>query len=147
MSAARPQRQVSMDNDYYINIGQLTNKILAIGLGGGVGTTAGVTPVVALWASTTSQAAGVTTVALTAISTAGSALLKDAGRTYVSAGRSFRKVQLVVPQGSNGTTSTFGVAGAAGTSLPNQDFFTGYIEVGFDAASGTTPTPVAKWGR
>ena len=147
MSVTRPHRQVSMDNEYYINIGQLTNKIFAIGLGGGVGTTTGVTPVAALWASTTSAAAGATTVALTAVSTAGSALLRDEGRTYVSAGRSFRKVQLVVPQGSNGSTSTFGVAGSAGTSLPNQDYFSGYIEVGFDAASGTTPTPVAKWGR
>jgi hypothetical protein len=88
------------------------------------------------------------------ISTAGGALLKDLGKSYVSSGRSFRKVQLVVPQYNNGTTSTFGVAGLGGSAMPNMDYLTGYIEVGFDAATRGThpaepfgPTPVAKWGR
>jgi hypothetical protein len=27
------------------------------------------------------------------------------------------------------------------------DYLTGFIEVGFDTAAGTTPTPVVKWGR
>jgi hypothetical protein len=38
------------------------------------------------------------------------------------------------------------VGGATGT-VPNQDYLTGFIEIGFDAAPGTSPTPVAKWGR
>ena len=74
----------------------------------------------------------------------GAGILKDVGRTYVSAGRTFRKVQLVVPQ-STGTVSTFGVNGQTGT-LPLQDFLEGYIEVGFEGQAVGGPTPVAKFG-
>lgn len=82
---------------------------------------------------------------LSSLSSAGAGLLKDLGRTYISGGRTFRKVQLVVPQ-STGTVSTNGVGGKVGTS-PLEDYLTGYIEVGFDVAAGITPAPVAKWGR
>jgi hypothetical protein len=67
------------------------------------------------------------------------------GRTYISGGRTFRRVQLVVPQ-STGTVSTGGVSGRVGTT-PNEDYLTGFIEVGFSEAAGSTPAPVAKWGR
>ena len=139
-------RQVSMDNEYFINIGDLRDKIFAIGLGGGSGPTAGVQPVIATWAAT----AGGPAALKTNLQTTGGTLLKDAGRTYVSAGRAFRKVQLVVPQGSGAThtaASTFGVGGFAGSALPQQDFYTGYIEVGFEGSAAVLPTPVAKWGR
>jgi hypothetical protein len=141
-SVDRATRQVSMDNEYYINVGVIANRILA------VGTATGATPVPVQWASTGSLAAGANLPPLwSSLSTTASLLLKDLGRTYVSSGRTFRKVQYVLPQGSNGTNSTFGVTGSGGTALPNQDYFTGYIETGFDLASGTTPAPVAKWGR
>jgi hypothetical protein len=70
------------------------------------------------------------------------------GRTVVSAGRTFRKVQLVVNNsqrnGANFALSTNGVAGAINTT-PIQDFLTGYIELGFD---GTGPSaPVVPYGR
>jgi hypothetical protein len=70
------------------------------------------------------------------------------GRTVVSAGRTFRKVQLVVNNsqrnGANFALSTNGVAGAISTT-PVQDFLTGYIELGFD---GTGPSaPVVPYGR
>ena len=131
-----------MDNEYYINVGVITNRIFA------VGTAAGATPVPVQWASTGSLAAAATNTLFTNLSTTAAVLLKDLGRTYVSAGRTFRKVQYVLPQGANGTTSTFGVTGSGGSSLPNQDYFTGYIEVGFDMTTGVTvPAPVAKWGR
>ena len=140
-----------MDNEYYINIGDLRNKIYAIGLGGGVGATAGVQPVVATWAvGAATGGVGVLSTLSTNLATAGATLLKDAGRTYVSAGRAFRKVQLVVPQGSganNTALSTFGVGGKAGVALPDQDFYTGYIEIGFEGSAAVLPTPVAKWGR
>jgi hypothetical protein len=129
-SVGRTQRIVSLDNEFYIPIGSLTGLVLALNTTTNQLSTA-------TWAYFGSRY-------LSSIQTAGG-LLKDHGKTYLSGGRTFRKVQLVVPQ-STGTQSTFGVGGATGTT-PNQDFLTGYIEVGFDATSGTAPTPVAKWGR
>jgi hypothetical protein len=129
-SVGRSQRIVSLDNEFYIPIGSLTNLVFALNTTTNQLTTA-------TWATFGSRY-------LSSVQTAGG-LLKDHGKTYLSGGRTFRKVQLVVPQ-STGTQSTFGVGGATGTT-PNQDYLTGYIEVGFDAAAGTAPTPVAKWGR
>jgi len=130
-SVGRSQRIVSLDNEFYIPVADLTNRILALNATTGQLSTA-------TWAAIGSRY-------LSSVNGAGAGLLKDHGRTYISGGRTFRKIQLVVPQ-STGTQSTFGVGGATGTN-PNQDYLTGFIEVGFDAASGTTPTPVAKWGR
>jgi len=80
---------------------------------------------------------------------AGAGLLKDMGRTVVSSLRTFRKVQLVTTgvAGSNSTLSTFGVGGAAGTAAGavGQDYFTGYIELGFEGNG--VPAPVARYGR
>lgn len=122
-------RGTSMDNEFYLPIGDCSAKIFALNT-----TTSALT--VASWAS------GAYT---NSVNAAGAGLLKDVGKTYVSGGRTFRKVQLVIPQGTK-LTSTFGVAGGSGTT-PLSDYLTGYIELGFDAASGTTPTPVVKWGR
>lgn len=77
--------------------------------------------------------------ALSSITRAGGALLKDMGRTVVSSTRTFRKIQLVI-----NNVSSFGVGGPAGTT-PNSDYFTGYIELGFDGTG--TPAPVARFGR
>jgi hypothetical protein len=73
------------------------------------------------------------------------------GKTVVSSGVHFRKVQLVLPQGTlpaalanAGTTSTFGVGGSASLSgMP--DFLTGYVRLGFEGQS--TPAPLAVFGR
>jgi hypothetical protein len=84
---------------------------------------------------------------LSSINGAGAGLLKDMGRTVVSAGRTFRKVQLVVNNSQsnrgNYALSTNGVAGQINTT-PIQDFLTGYIEFGFE---GTGPSaPVVQYG-
>lgn len=84
---------------------------------------------------------------LSSINGAGAGILKDLGRTVVSAGRTFRKVQLVVNSSRSGGTnyalSTNGVAGQINTT-PIQDFLTGYIEFGFE---GTGPSaPVVQYG-
>ena len=91
---------------------------------------------------------------LSSINGAGAGLLKDMGKTVVSAGRTFRKVQLVVNASRSGGTnyalSTNGVAGvgtyqAGTTTSAVQDFLTGYIELGFE---GTGPSaPVVPYGR
>ncbi len=69
----------------------------------------------------------------------GAGKLRDMGRTYVSSGRVFRKIQLIVP--NTQVTSTFGVEGNQNTS-PNVDYLTGYIELGWEGAG--TPAPVAR---
>jgi hypothetical protein len=129
---ARSQRIVSLDNEFYIPIGNLNGLVYALN------TTSNQLSV-ASWATFGSRY-------LSSVNAAGAGLLKDHGRTYLSGGRTFRKVQLVIPQSTGTLTSTFGVGGATGTA-PYQDFLTGFIETGFDAASGALPTPVAKWGR
>jgi len=129
MSAITVRRVISVDNEYYMPIADCSAKIFALNTTTGVLTGA-------TWASGAY---------VNSVNASGAGLLKDVGTTYVSGGRTFRKVQLVIPQGTK-LTSTFGVAGAAGTT-PLSDFLTGYIEVGFDTAAGTTPTPVVKWGR
>lgn len=122
-------RQVSTDAGYYVPIGNLMGKISAEPLvaGGPLSTAA--------WATTSKFTS--------TINAAGTgALLKDMGKTLVSAGRTFRKVQLVHPS----TPSTFGVQGDAGTT-PNVDYLTGYIELGFEAQGLGSPAPVALFGR
>jgi hypothetical protein len=73
-------------------------------------------------------------------------LLKDMGRTVVSAGRTFRKFAPVL---SGNALSTFGVVGAAGTST-NAGYGSFYLEVGRDgsalANSGAgSPAPIARY--
>jgi len=69
----------------------------------------------------------------------GAGKLRDMGKTLVSSGRVFRKIQLIVP--NTQTTSTFGVEGNSPTT-PNTDYLTGYIELGWEGAG--TPAPVAR---
>jgi len=74
------------------------------------------------------------------INSAGGCKLRDMGRTYVSTGRVFRKVQLIVQ--NTQVTSTFGVEGRVNTT-PVEDYLTGYIELGWEG-SGGQPAPVAR---
>lgn len=82
---------------------------------------------------------GVGTKYTSSINGPGAGKLRDMGKTYLSAGRVFRKVQLIVA--NTQTTSTFGVEGNQNTS-PNVDYLTGYIELGWEGAG--TPAPVAR---
>ena len=66
----------------------------------------------------------------------GAGKLRDLGKTVVSSGRVFRKVQLVVP--NTATLSTFGVEGATASS-PNVDYLTGYIELGWEGNGQAAP--------
>jgi hypothetical protein len=69
----------------------------------------------------------------------GAGKLRDMGKTYVSAGRTFRKIQLVVYG-----LSTYGVAGKDDVSAPTDEFLTGYIELGWEGGSANAPAPVAR---
>lgn len=119
-------RQLSANGGYFIPIASLQNKVYAYNATAGAQTFS-----TASWANS-----GITS---TMIATAGAGLLRDMGKTVVSASRTFRKVQLVLS-----TTSTFGVGGNAPTT-PNQDFLTGYIELGFEGPGNFSA--VACYGR
>lgn len=131
-------KQTADDNQYYINIGSLYGKILSrnaegsnnTGLVGGTFSTAS-------WSFLAGGAV------LSTMLTAGGVILKDMGRTVVSSLRTFRKIQLVLPA----SASTFGVGGRSGTvaGASGEDYYTGYIELGFEGNG--TPAPVAKFGR
>lgn len=71
----------------------------------------------------------------------GAGRLRDLGKTYISASRAFRKVQLVWY--GTGAGSTFGVNGSSGTA-PDSDYLTGYIELGWEGNG--IPAPVARMG-
>lgn len=131
-SVLRAQRIVSLDNEFYIPIASATGLIFALNTSNSQLSTAS-------WANFGSRY-------LSSVNGAGAGLLKDLGKTYLSGGRTFRKIQLVVPQ-STYTVSTGGVQGGAPGTNPNQDFLTGYIEVGFSESSASQPAPFAKWGR
>ena len=134
-------RQISTDSDYFIAVASLGNQVFATPDAAGV---------VVPWVSTGGLYAANTTfsTAFTRGSTVGT-ILKDMGKSVVSSGIYFRKIQLVVPQSGGvgvvaGATSTFGVAGTASvTGVP--DFYTGYIRLGFEGQG--VPAPVAKFGR
>jgi len=79
---------------------------------------------------------------ISSINAAGVGLLKDLGKNVISAGRTFRKIQLVVRQ--TGTNSTNGVEGNSLSTNPNADYLTGYIEFGFEGTGA--PAPVVQYG-
>ena len=81
---------------------------------------------------------------ISSINGIGAGILKDMGTQVISAGRIFRKVQLVVRQ--NGSNSTFGVEGnGTGATAPSVDYLTGYLELGINIFSGQS-APVAQYG-
>lgn len=142
-SIGRSVRQVSRDTGYYVPLGNLLGQIYAEPVVASNGLMSSFST--AAWAAP-SGATGFGNL-LSSISSVGAGgLLKDMGKTLVSSGRVFRKIQLVKASALNG--STFGVMGSAGTN-PNQDYFTGYIELGLGelGASGGSPAPVAAFGR
>ena len=135
-------KQNHNDAGYYITITStgLLGLVYNITPSAGNTGTLGGTVSTVTWAAV-NQTGNVNGVAVSTIKAAG-AILKDLGKTVVSSSRTFRKVQLMLP--NVGTTSTFGVSGRQGTT-PNEDYLTGYIELGFEGSG--TPAPVAHFGR
>jgi hypothetical protein len=139
-------KQIDVEQGYYMPLSSLQGIIYAFTPGSGAGGSfAQGSFSTASWATTTYN--GAANPYLSSIKAAGAGLLKDMGKTVVSAGRTFRKVQLVnVQTGSNLYVSTNGVAGQNGAgSTPVQDYLTGFIELGFDGQG--VPAPVANFGR
>jgi hypothetical protein len=136
-SLLRSTREVSLNQGFFIPVGDCRTKIYAYNPTDGQ-----LTFSTASWANpdgAVGRAAGQYSTLVSGVAgTQG--LLKDMGRTVFSSVRVFRRVQLVAQN-----VSTFGVAGAVGTTWPAADFLTGYIELGFDGSN--LPTPVAQFGR
>jgi hypothetical protein len=140
-------RQMASDGGFYVPLATLVGSIYArtepttndTGANGGSFSTA-------RWAATYATGGFGNTTGnpfLSSINAAGAGILRDMGRTVVSANRTFRKIQLVTNL-RNSNLSTFGVSGAAGTN-PVEDYLTGYIELGFEGVG--QPAPVAHYGR
>jgi len=69
-------------------------------------------------------------------------MLKDMGRTVVSAGRTFRKFAPVVA----GLASTFGVTGSPGsTTTGNTGFASFYLEVGREGVGSSNVAPIVRY--
>jgi hypothetical protein len=128
---------------FFIPLGNVANKVLAFTASGGAGGSYLVGNfTTAAWASNgTTPNPAVSTIS----SIAAGGVLRDMGKSVVSAGRVFRKVQLL-----HSTVSTSGVAGPAGvTTNPYVDYLTGYIELASGVANGGQPggtfAPVAYY--
>jgi hypothetical protein len=151
-------KQNGRDMGYFMPVSSLQGIIYAINYGSGAGGTyvANSMPAPVAWCQpSVAPYATNGNPYLSSIAGAGAGILKDLGKTVVSAGRTFRKVQLVVNNsqrnGANFALSTNGVAGgdpyqaAGNTGTSVQDFLTGFIEFGFE---GTGPSaPVVQYGR
>lgn len=101
-------------------------------------------PTLALVAMSTVIGAGTTATAASTL-VGGNKLLKDMGRTVVSAGRTFRKFAPVV---SGLGASSFGVVGAPGSGA-NSGYGSFYLEVGREgfagAAGAGAPAPIVRY--
>jgi hypothetical protein len=84
-------------------------------------------------------------IGLTAAELAAGKLLKDMGKSVVSAGRTFRKFA-AVGTGSYKYSSTFGVTGTSAVA-PQAGFGTFYLEVGREGNPGSTavPAPIVRY--
>jgi len=97
----------------------------------------------ATWAGN-GQTPGGGSVYTSSINGPGAGKLRDMGKTIVSSGRAFRKVQLIVPGVVNGAAtgagvSTNGVAGQSEAQAPTSDYLTGYIELGWEGQNQGAP--------
>lgn len=79
------------------------------------------------------------------VGAAGRGIFRDMGKTLLSAGRVFRKVQLMT---STNNVLLGGTDGVGGVDVAPFNYLTGYIELpGQGTGSGTGfPTPVARLG-
>ena len=136
-------KQVDTRAGYYVNVGKIA----------GTGVTAATfyynagtdnVPLISTnpWALSTNTS--------TILNTAGSAVFRDHGKTLVSSGRVFRKVQLLVSTGSVLNSGSDGVAGGSTTGADGvqPSYLTGLIELpGQSTGSGYNGfTPVARLG-
>ena len=116
---------------FFVPLGNVADKVLQYTTVGGAGGSFQVGSfATASWAQGGASASKFTS-SISAVAAGG--LLRDMGKTVVSAGRTFRKIQLMTS-----SVSTGGVNGTAAGGNPNVDYLTGYIELGsgFNSVGG-----------
>lgn len=124
---------------FFVPLGNVADKVLQYTTVGGAGGSFQVGSfALATWGQGGTSASKFTS-SISAVAAGG--LLRDMGKTVVSAGRTFRKIQLMTS-----SVSTGGVNGTAAGGNPNVDYLTGYIELG-SGFNGTMPSgaPVAYY--
>ena len=128
-------RSFKQTNGYFVPVADARTRIYTYTPAGGAGGDFKVGAFLrAVWATAPVTVAA--QAASTLVASAGAGLLKDMGKTVVSANRTFRKVQLVIPG-----LSTGGVSMIPGNV---NDHLTSYIELaGPGGAAGGAVTPVA----
>ncbi len=125
-------KQIPANDGFYITVGDCRNSFLV-----NAGTDAAPSLSTNIYARST--------VVSTFMASAGAGVFRDHGKTLLSAGRVFRKVQLMVSTvGANVTGGTDGVAGPDAAPV---NYLTGYIELpGQGTGSGSGYAPVARLG-
>jgi hypothetical protein len=133
-------KQIPTNSGYYINVGDCRLRYFQNN-----GTDEIVTMGANLYALSTANLLASGTSISTSLATAGGAVFKDMGKTLVSSGRVFRKVQLVANTGADLVTGT---AGVGGVDTAPVNYLTGYIELPGQHGNGgySAPTPVARLG-
>ena len=132
-------KQIPANAGYYINVGDMRTKFFQ-----NSGTDE--VPVIEQNPYGVSTINTLTGVSLsTSMTNAGGVTFKDMGKTLVSSGRVFRKVQLVTDSGADIVTGT---AGVGGVDTAPTAYITGYIELPGQHGMGGyyAPTPVARLG-
>ena len=128
-------------NGFFIPLGNVANAVLAYSGGSGAGGSylPGAFSVAAWAQGGTTPSKATSTIS----SIAQGGVLRDMGRTVVSAGRTFRKIQLMCS-----TVSTAGVGGPALGGTTVVDYLTAYIELASglnSVGNGNTFAPVAYY--
>ncbi len=127
-------KQIPANQGYFINVGDMRTTFYQ---NNGTDDLPSITQNVYGLSTTTSRLS-------TMFATPAQAILKDMGKTLLSSGRTFRKVQLVVSTNSLVVGGTEGVGGI--DSAPT-NYLTGYIELpGQHGISSGFFTPVARLG-
>lgn len=127
-------RSFKQTNGYFVPLADIRAKVFTYTPGTGAG--GSFLPgsfALAAWANSPGVGAGA---ASTLVASSGAGLLKDMGKTVVSANRTFRKVQAVFPG-----LSTSGVSQMPGVSIGS--FLTGYLELAGPAGAAAGNTDVA----
>lgn len=123
-------KQVPLNAGYYINVGSLISTFYS---NAGTDDAPTISTNIYCRSSITS----------TFTNTAGQAILRDMGKTLVSAGRGFRKVQLRV---STGVLLNGGTDGVGGVDNAPTNYITGYIEIPFSTSGMGSGVPAGASG-
>ena len=143
-------KQIPARLGYYVNVGSLNTTFL---VNGGTDatpffSTSGYAGAGVAYSYKVNNATTFSTLS-TVMATPGSVVLRDHGKTLLSSGRVFRKVQILVSSNSLTNGGSSGVAGQSYEANTSAPFLTGYIELpgtGGESSGTSAFAPVARLG-